>query len=253
MPGHYTAYPTIVLFVAITIIHLFTIDYTFVSFLLHIACCCAQFVVVHDAIHGSISTNKTINNSIGWISQIWMGPFTNFYGFKYVHKQHHSYTNEPERDPDYWTSHNVGATNVIWWMFIDVSYWRHYIPQVIPGFSKRPNNETVIVWVYHICIILGLICAYYYNVFDILWWNWLLPSRISKFILTFAVDYLPHYEIRITCRENKYATAHPPSSGLLLRPILTIIMCYQNYHVAHHANPRLPFWKCSDYFNKKFK
>jgi len=257
-----TAWPTISLFLTTTIIYFLTLDtnpsYPITSkrvllLALHAICCYAQFTVMHDASHGSISTSsKWVNSLFGWLSQVWMGPTANFYAFRHIHKQHHKYTNDPTLDPDYWVSHSSKRFNFLRWFFVDAGYWYFYIPQVWPfgwpWVRVRPKKEVAIVWLYHLSIIFLIAMSIRHNFFYLLLWNWFLPSRISKFILAFAFDFLPHYKIFTTPNQNKYLTTRYLDFSPLTRPFATLVMFYQNYHISHHINPSDPFYMYKKHF-----
>lgn len=251
-----TSYITILLFFATSAIHLYSIQnkFSFWCIILQSFCSYVMFTILHDAVHGSISTEyKILNNVFGWISQIWMGPTANFYAFKYLHLNHHKYVNIPGKDPDYWVSHWEGSLKFFLYPFVDIGYWRYYIPEVLPWNPKRPGREVFIVWLYHITIFLFIIIAFKYNFGYMLILNWFIPARISKFLLAFLFDYLPHKNITITKKENKYKTTHYLSFSNITRPFATLILFYQNYHISHHAYPRDPFWRYKTHykFHKK--
>ena len=59
----------------------------------------AAFTPMHDAAHGSVSRRKEINEPVGRAAAaVLSGPFI---VFRYMHLEHHRFTNEPERDPDF--------------------------------------------------------------------------------------------------------------------------------------------------------
>lgn len=250
-----TAWPTISLFLTISILHLFSLDvekynnfsYKRLWFLaLHVFCCYAQFTVMHDASHGAISTTHNyLNDIFGWLAQLWMGPTSNFYAFRHNHKQHHKYTNDPEKDPDHWTSQ--GRFMLLRWLIIDTSYWYFYIPQVLFK-SKRPRKEVIIVWTYHLSMLLFLYFSYCYGFLGFLWWNWILPARLSKFFLAFFFDYLPHYPHKITQQQDKYHTTRYIHFSPFFRPIANLLLFYQNYHISHHLMPSEPFFRNITHF-----
>ncbi len=255
------AWPTIGLFLTVSVIHLLTLDtYNLLYFsvgrcallILHVLCAYAQFTVMHDASHNAISTLpkwKWLNPFFGWMAQLWMGPISNFYAFRYLHRQHHAYTNDPEKDPDHWIVQGPKIFMFLRWLMLDVGYWSFYIPKAWPlGWpqrwqtNKRPTKEIVIVWTYYLCIIALLLLSIYYGFFGLLFWNWILPSRLSKILLAYLFDYLPHYPHKITQQQDKYHTTRYLYFSPILQPFATLCTLYQNFHIFHHLHPNQPFF-----------
>ena len=71
------------------------------------------FITAHDAMHGSVSKNKTINAVIGWITSLLFA--FNFYDrLLKKHHEHHRFV-ATEDDPDY---HESGNLSLWYWEFI---------------------------------------------------------------------------------------------------------------------------------------
>jgi hypothetical protein len=62
----------------------------------------AVFTPMHDASHGAAAPRvRWLNGTIGRLGAFILGaPFP---AYRHVHMKHHKYTNDPERDPDYWS------------------------------------------------------------------------------------------------------------------------------------------------------
>ena len=198
-----------------------------------------QFTVTHDAIHGAISKRK-INNVLGFFSQIWLGPTSNWDALKYNHLKHHANTNDSIKDPDYWcSSKSLGGRYLTWlrWLTIELSYFYNYIPYII-----RHSNKIANFIAYELSVMLFIYSIYKLELMSSLLMYWIIPSRIAIFILAFAFDYLPHYPHYITRKQDKYKTTAYISTAWYLRPFLSLIIFNQNYHIVHHLKPRVPFY-----------
>ena len=60
------------------------------------------FSVAHDATHNAISRSKWLNDTLGHIGLVFFGPFSPLPVARWIHIQHHRYTNDPELDPAYY-------------------------------------------------------------------------------------------------------------------------------------------------------
>ena len=165
------------------------------------------FITAHDAMHGTISSNKTVNNFIGYLSVFLYAGF--FYNRLYAkHHKHHSHVHT-EEDPD----------------FAPHGFWKWYLRFML-------NYVTIIQLV---------IMAAAFNVLQI-WFEqrnlllfWVLPSLLSTFQLFYFGTYQPHKGDH----ENEYH-----SSTLQKNHLLAFFTCYFfGYHLEHHQKPATPWWQ----------
>ena len=165
------------------------------------------FITAHDAMHGTISPNKNINNFFGYLSVFVYAGF--FYNNLYTkHHKHHSHVHT-EEDPD----------------FAPYGFWKWY-------FRFMMNYVTIIQLV---------IMAIAYNVLNI-WIDeknlllfWVLPSLLSTFQLFYFGTYLPHKGEH----DNEYH-----ASTLQKNHFVAFLTCYFfGYHLEHHQKPGTPWWQ----------
>ncbi|MCX2576263.1 fatty acid desaturase [Pedobacter sandarakinus] len=164
------------------------------------------FITAHDAMHGTVSSNKASNNFIGYITVFLYAGF--FYNRLYAkHHQHHRHVHTGD-DPDY-APHG---------------FWKWYLRFMM-------NYVTIIQLV---------IMAVAYNVLNI-WFDernlllfWVLPSLLSTFQLFYFGTYLPHKGEH----DNEYH-----ASSLQKNHLLAFFSCYFfGYHLEHHQKPQVPWW-----------
>ena len=211
-------------------------------------CCYAQFTVAHDAIHGAISSKyQRLNTIIGSIAQLWLGPTSSWQAIKYNHLTHHAHTNHPEFDPDYWCSLNGPGgyyLTPLRWFTVDVSYLLTFIPK----FLNDSTTDKLMYLGYEALMIAFLYISIQYGFFLTLLQFWIIPARLATAFLAFAFDFLPHYPHDVLRKDNKWKTTTYLSAGTLVRPFLSISIFYQNYHVAHHLVPFVPFYRYKEVF-----
>lgn len=170
------------------------------------------FITAHDAMHGLVSPNRKVNNTVGHLATFL------FAGLSYSrllekHRLHHRYPGEVG-DPDFCTT----SQNFWKWWF---SFMKNYI-----------------TWQQMI------IMAIAFNILQ-LWvdpWKlllfWILPSILSTFQLFYFGTYLPHQLPHTqTMMPHHARTQSGPHWWAMLS-------CYFfGYHYEHHESPRTPWWK----------
>ncbi|WP_262708847.1 fatty acid desaturase [Pedobacter changchengzhani] len=165
------------------------------------------FITAHDAMHGTVSSNKTINNFLGALAVfLYAGFFYNRLLAK--HHNHHNHVHT-KNDPDY----------------APYGFWRWY-------FSFMLNYVNVLQLI---------IMAVAFNVLKI-WVDqtnlllfWVLPSLLSTFQLFYFGTYIPH--------KGEHANEYH-SSTLSKNHFLAFISCYFfGYHLEHHQKPGMPWWQ----------
>ena len=225
---------------------MFSVILGMVCFLISTICCYTQFTVAHDAIHRSVSRKyRKLNDWIGWCAQFWLGPTSTWDGLRYNHLKHHAHTNNSELDPDYWCSlQGPGGKYLapLRWMFVDISYYHTYFI----GLLRRSWKSHAKAYLQELAKVAFLVLAYHYGFLPFLVQYWILPSRMALFMLAFAFDFLPHFPHQITRKENRYKTTAYIYSPWIFRPLLSLLVFYQNYHIAHHLDPRVPFYRYKD-------
>lgn len=199
-------------------------------------CCYASFTVVHDAGHGSLfrqdSGAKKLEGLIGWIASIplLLAPFR---FFQKMHDRHHAFTNDPERDPDYFNCHGNLALVLINGLLLPLRY--HLMALTIfrqdPHFRKTFFSTSVylvLIW-----LTIAMLCAqgYFWEVVALV----LIPMLFALIMLTLFFDYIPHHPH--TALHRMHNTRVYPSR------IINLLIFGQNYHLVHHLYPRVPWYK----------
>jgi beta-carotene ketolase (CrtW type) len=170
------------------------------------------FITGHDAMHGTVTSNRTINQAIGWIATFL------FAGLNYKrliknHAKHHQYPAQ-EKDPDFY----VRSQNFFRWFGI---------------FMYR----YVTVWQI-------LIMAVAYNVLHV-WFSdqkliflWIIPAFIGTLQMFYFGVYVPHkYPHQIGMKPYNARTQKK-------NHLWAMLSCYFfGYHYEHHASPQTPWWK----------
>lgn len=165
------------------------------------------FITAHDAMHGTVSSNKTINNAIGLITTFLYAAF--WYPKLYKkHHQHHRHVHTAD-DPDY----HYG--NFITWYF---NFIRNYLSIWQVVFMAALFN-VLMIWIPQANLLLF----------------WVVPSLLSTLQLFYFGTYQPH--------KGEHDNQHH-SRTQRKNHLLAFLSCYFfGYHYEHHASPGTPWWK----------
>jgi beta-carotene ketolase (CrtW type) len=165
------------------------------------------FITAHDAMHGTISPNKKLNDFAGYTCTLLYASF--WYPKLYAkHHQHHSHVHT-KNDPDYHEG------NFIQWY---IRFIRNYLS----------------VWQIVVMAVLFNILKLWIPQPNLLLF-WVLPSLLSTLQLFYFGTYLPHKGEH----DNKYQSRSQSKNH-----VVAFLSCYFfGYHYEHHDAPWLPWWK----------
>ena len=203
-----------------------------------------MFSPMHDAIHSSVGQSKVLNTLVGRISFFYYSTFVAFELMRFIHFRHHGRANGPGDEADHIIQSGPSWFRPIKWAFLDYIYGWKYL-----GYWKtRPKSEkqniimmlllTIVMWT--LLIINGYLIE--------LLMLWIIPQRISFFLLAFVFVYLPHIPNEVTEQEDVYRST---SNRVGMEWLLSPLMGYQNYHLAHHLYPDIPFYRMVKVWNSR--
>jgi fatty acid desaturase len=247
------AWPTLVLLVvSYAIFGLSTFAYVqgtlslFWAILFNTIAAYLSFTPAHDASHNSVSTNRQLNEWVGRIATALQSPVPFFRTFRYIHMQHHRFTNDEDRDPDVYV-----GTGPVWllpfkWATLDLNYFHYYFKR--SEFMKRPQSERrelYLAVLFGVGVFTAITLAggleYYLLLFFI-------PTRLTAIFLALTFDFLPHYPHQAHAKDEPFRCT---SNRVGMEWLLTPVLLYQNYHLVHHLYPTVPFYRYSKVWNAK--
>ncbi|WP_291400972.1 fatty acid desaturase [Daejeonella sp.] len=165
------------------------------------------FITAHDAMHGTVSANRRLNNAIGQICTALYACFP-YKVLNTKHHEHHRYVHT-EKDPDY----SEGNFFVWYLSFIKqyLSWWQVVLMAIIFNILK--------IWIPE----------------SNLFFFWVLPSLLSTLQLFYFGTWLPHHGEH----NNKHQSGSQRKNH-----VLAFLTCYFfGYHYEHHDSPGTPWWR----------
>lgn len=204
------------------------------------------YTVLHEAAHGNIDGGDRrfarLQKALGWISStLLMFPYP---AFRAIHLAHHAHANDPENDPDYWVAGNNMASVLFRCMTLSVVYHAWMLRS-----ESRVLREARPAYIAGMFLVGTLLAATWLAGF---FWHalalWVFPAFLTGTLLALLFDWLPHHPHSDQGRRS--------NSRILLHPMITVPLMWQNYHQVHHVFPRVPFFRyarCFDALRPEFE
>lgn len=203
----------------------------------------AMFTVSHEASHHTLSTSRGANLWFGRLANVLFAPHASFTTWRFIHMQHHRFTNEDDgRDPDHYTHRGPAWSAPLRWATVDLYYMVFYVPK-LRSRPRAEQRELAVTWLLVGVAIAAAIATGQLAAVVVLY---LLPIRLAVTALGWSFDYLPHHGLHET-RDKYQATRNRIGLERLLSPL----MLYQNYHLVHHLHPRIPFYRYVEVWRRK--
>ena len=201
------------------------------------------FTPAHEAAHGNIKGRamgyKWLEDAVGWVSSMsFTAPLPMF---RRIHLIHHTHTNDPHEDPDYWVADRRLWMVILRCFTVMGDYYYHYFRRtkelLASPHTRREWWQSIagLVIAYAAVIGWGLTAGWVYPLL-----LWLLPALLATAFLAFVFDYLPHHPHSI---QQRYL-----DTRIILFPGLSTLLVSQNMHLIHHLYPGIPYYHYGDTF-----
>jgi beta-carotene/zeaxanthin 4-ketolase len=170
------------------------------------------FITAHDAIHGSVTSNRKLNTAIGRTASTLFAAFS-YSRLQRNHMKHHRWPGT-ERDPDF----SVRYRNPLFW------------------FAEFFLRYVTILQIVIMAILFNLLSLLVPTERVILFW--MVPAFLGTFQLFYFGTYRPHL-LPHTAEMEPYRARSQRHNH-----VWAMASCYFfGYHHEHHASPGTPWWR----------
>jgi len=195
------------------------------------------FTVSHDAAHHAAASDSTANRAMGWIATPLFAPHAAFPTWRFIHMQHHRFTNDTGGDdPDHYTMAGPAWQRLLRWLTVDLYYLVFYLPRI----GSRPRGERIASLATIAALVALTVAAIASGRFVDLLVVLLVPCRLAVLYLAWAFDYLPHNGLHEKPTGDRLKTTR---NRVGIEWLMTPVLLYQNYHLVHHLHPLIPFYR----------
>lgn len=194
----------------------------------------AIFTALHDATHGSLSSDRRINDWLGTLAAVPLFPGFTTGLYRYLHLEHHRHTGIPSKDPDEITVSTPMPWKLLAWTFLDV-YWMAWYARRVP---QRPASEVASA-AGSAAFFIGWHVAWLTSPFA---WEfvllWLIPQRAGITLLVYLFAAIQHPE-GVHQNERPLQGTRMFKGGWLAH----LLMISQSQHLMHHLFPTVPYYR----------
>lgn len=188
-----------------------------------------SFTVLHEATHGTAHENRRANAVLGRVAAL---PLTiSFPLFHGVHHEHHSHTNDPERDPDLIVARAPRILLPLWCLVVLLEYRVKFFGHRLWR-SRAALAEVIAVDLALLGIGTAAVSGGWFRALAV---TWILPALVAEGILAFTFDFLPHYPYDTAARYF--------DSRICPGKVLNLVLLGQNYHLIHHLWTTIPWFR----------
>ncbi|WP_343602215.1 fatty acid desaturase [Mycobacterium sp.] len=199
---------------------------------------CPLFTVAHEAFHDSVGRAKWMSELIGRLAMPFVALWATYPAVRFCHLEHHRNTNENiYTDPDAWASAGPRWLLPLRWMTIDGWYALYYLRCK----RGRPRREVIGMWTNKavVAVLFAVIVGAGYG-WDLLV-IYLIPQRVGLGILAWWFDWLPHHDLGVTARTDRFRATR---ARVGWEHLMNVLLIGQNYHLVHHVDPTVSFYQC---------
>jgi fatty acid desaturase len=143
-----------------------------------------MFTVMHDSVHRTAHRSRFVNATLGRLSAFTLTVTLPL--FRAVHYEHHSHTNDPERDPDLGVSRRPRCLVPFWCLGLIVEYRVHFYGRKL----WRNKADLAGAIAMEIVLVVTLVASLVMGTFSLVAALWFGPALLAIVFLALTFDHL---------------------------------------------------------------
>lgn len=194
------------------------------------------FTVMHDGVHRTAHQSRLVNEALARVSAFALTVTLPL--FRAVHYEHHSHTNDSDRDPDLGVARRPRLLVLLWCIGLMIEYRVHFYGRRL----WRNRAELMEALAMEFLLVAVIAASAATGTFTLVATLWFGPALLAVVFLAFTFDFLPHYPY--DSRVRFFDTRIYPG------PVLNAVLLGQNYHLIHHLWTTIPWYRYQRVFNE---
>ncbi|MEW5754898.1 MAG: fatty acid desaturase [Pseudomonadota bacterium] len=196
-------------------------------------------ILQHDCGHGSAYRSPAANLWVGRVLAWFI--FMPFTTFTHLHKRHHAFLGQPDKDPDEW----FYAAGVRWLFLREMLFLPRFIYESLG--SRLPERLRQQVWrelAFNTVSWLILLAAAMH--FDALGWfvmACLLPMALLALVINPISRGYEHFPMAEMIGAEPQRLDLRANTVTVTSKLLGLLWANITYHVEHHVYPNVPFYR----------
>jgi fatty acid desaturase len=189
----------------------------------------------HEAVHGTLSTNRLLNRALGAVCA-WP-VLQNFAAYRVLHLSHHDHLGLPG-DPDHYENYThwtwlVFAMN---WGRLIIGYPAYILAIPVLGFRQARGRERFWI-VFEVICAAGLVTAAILSPAPrlLLIHGWLIPMLFINTMVN--IRGMSQHTLL-----EQHSDQIRGTRSILTNCVIAFFMCNENYHLEHHIYPGVPWY-----------
>lgn len=207
-------------------------------------CIHVSFAIAHEASHKAISgagRHRWLDHVVGRIHALML--LYDFPTFKFLHLRHHSNTNDPALDPDYWMQNYSLLTGFILALFVPL----HYLRLFVRAARNKELSALFVVGAYcriaiQLLVLVSLLLIAPVETFFL----WIAPASLASAIISTSHRLLHDAEQS----PDRTRTTRIIHGERLWEWVICPFFWMNNHHFLHHEYPRLPAFTHENLFSQ---
>jgi fatty acid desaturase len=199
----------------------------------------------HDAVHGSVSSNKVVAYVVGFLA--WSATFMSYTLYKTYHLDHHRIVNMPHDVDRVQTSRFTSNPRlaVLLRLFIFSFGYPMYWAREVGRYAKKMPLSVKLTMYVELLVIFGAIGGMLPLMGTVAWFSFMGTMAVTGAFFASITSMSEHYGINYNADHAYSSRTYATES-----PLIDFIWSGTNFHNEHHKYPGIPYYNLRSFHHE---